>query len=197
MNMSHLSDEVETVFERLADHDLRSACTPFLIYRAGPATSQFEGLLARVALAASFHQRDLGSRRALLRRAVLQPEVDCRPTLARPGTRDEYSARVGRRSGQRGPLRLPALLAARQRPPLAPVRGRMYRWSRSPARTPPSPSSRMPPEASTSRLPAVNAVILLSTTPVTAVERRSPAEALGARLPVLRPTCTPDTPSWP
>ncbi len=33
MNMAHLSHEVLTLYERLGDAGLRSACTPFLIYR--------------------------------------------------------------------------------------------------------------------------------------------------------------------
>ena len=55
MNMAHLSDEVETVYETLGDHGVRTACTPFLIYRGRTRHEMgLEGLLRRVALAATF-----------------------------------------------------------------------------------------------------------------------------------------------
>src|SRR4051812_38591626 len=55
MNMSHLSHDVETVFERLGDAGVRTAVTPFLIYR-GRRRHQLslEGLMRRVAGAAKF-----------------------------------------------------------------------------------------------------------------------------------------------
>ena len=55
MNMAHLSHDVETVFERLGDAGVRTAVTPFLIYR-GRRRHQLslEGLLRRVAVAAKF-----------------------------------------------------------------------------------------------------------------------------------------------
>src|SRR5436189_6298575 len=34
MNMAHLAPDAETIFERLGDAGIRTACTPFLIYRA-------------------------------------------------------------------------------------------------------------------------------------------------------------------
>ena len=55
MNMAHLSHEVETVFERLGDAGVRTACTPFLIYRGRRRHELgLEGLLRRVAVAANF-----------------------------------------------------------------------------------------------------------------------------------------------
>ena len=61
MNMAHLSDEAETVFERLADHGVRTACTPFLIYRGRTRHELgLEGLLRRVALAATFRHATYG-----------------------------------------------------------------------------------------------------------------------------------------
>ena len=97
MNMSHLSDEVETVFERLGDHGVRSACTPFLIYRGRTRHELgLEGLLRRVALAASFRHATWGPDELFYGELYSSRAVDCKPTLARPGTRDEYSACVGR-----------------------------------------------------------------------------------------------------
>ena len=97
MNMSHLSPEVETVFERLGDRGLRSACTPFLIYR-GRSRHELglEGLLRRVALAANFRHAIWGPDELFYGELYASRALDCRPTLARPGTRDEYSACVGR-----------------------------------------------------------------------------------------------------
>ena len=97
MNMSHLSEEVETVFERLGDAGLRTACTPFLIYRGRTRHELgLEGLLRRVALAASFRHATWGPDELFYGELYSSRRVPCKPTLARPGTRDEYSACVGR-----------------------------------------------------------------------------------------------------
>ena len=97
MNMSHLSHEVETLFERLGDHGVRTACTPFLIYRGRTRHELgLEGMLRRVALAASFRHATWGPDELFYGELYSSRRVPCRPTLARPGTRDEYSACVGR-----------------------------------------------------------------------------------------------------
>ncbi len=97
MNMSHLSHEVETLFERLGDAGVRSACTPFLIYRGRTRHELgLEGLLRRVALAASFRHATWGPDELFYGELYSSRTVACKPTLARPGTRDEYSACVGR-----------------------------------------------------------------------------------------------------
>ncbi len=97
MNMSHLSHEVETVFERLGDHGIRSACTPFLMYRGRTRHELgLEGLLRKVALAASFRHATWGPDELFYGELYSSRQVECKPTLARPGTRDEYSACVGR-----------------------------------------------------------------------------------------------------
>jgi hypothetical protein len=97
MNMSHLSDEVETIFEELGDRGLRSACTPFLIYRGRTRHEVgLEGLLRRVAAAASFRHATWGPDELFYGELYASRRVDCKPTLARPGTRDEYSGCVGR-----------------------------------------------------------------------------------------------------
>jgi hypothetical protein len=97
MNMAHLSDEVETVFETLADHGVRTACTPFLIYRGRTRHEMgLEGLLRRVALAATFHHATWGPDELFYGELYSSRKVPCKPTLARPGTRDEYSACCGR-----------------------------------------------------------------------------------------------------
>ena len=97
MNMSHLSHEVETFFERLGDRGIRTACTPFLIYRGRRRHELgLEGMLRRVALAASFRHATYGPDELFYGELYSSRRVPCRPTMARPGTRDEYSACVGR-----------------------------------------------------------------------------------------------------
>jgi predicted AlkP superfamily pyrophosphatase or phosphodiesterase len=97
MNMAHLSHEVETIFERLGDHGVRTACTPFLIYRGRTRHELgLEGLLRRVALAATFRHATWGPDELFYGELYSSRKVPCKPTLARPGTRDDYSACVGR-----------------------------------------------------------------------------------------------------
>lgn len=97
MNMAHLSHEVETLFELLADRGIRSACTPFLIYRGRTRHELgLEGMLRRVALATNFRHATWGPEELFYGELYSSRRVPCRPTLARPGTRDPYSACVGR-----------------------------------------------------------------------------------------------------
>src|SRR5215211_2992573 len=96
MNMAHLSHEVETVFERLGDAGVRTAVTPFLIYRGRRRHELgLEGLMRRVAIAANFHHAVWGPDELFYGELYASRRVPCRPTMARPGTRDEYSACVG------------------------------------------------------------------------------------------------------
>jgi predicted AlkP superfamily pyrophosphatase or phosphodiesterase len=97
MNMAHLSHEVGTVFERLGDAGVRTACTPFLIYRGRRRHELgLEGLMRRVAVAASFRHAVWGPDELFYGELYASRRVPCKPTLARPGTRDAYSACVGR-----------------------------------------------------------------------------------------------------
>ena len=97
MNMSHLSPEVETIFERLGDAGVRTACTPFLIYRGRTRHELgLEGLMRRLAIAASFRHATWGPDELFYAELYSSRTVPCKPTMARPGTRDEYSACVGR-----------------------------------------------------------------------------------------------------
>lgn len=97
MNMAHLSWEVETIFERLGDAGVRTACTPFLIYRGRRRHELgLEGLMRRMAVAARFHHAVWGPDELFYGELYASRRVPCRPTLARPGTRDEYSACVGK-----------------------------------------------------------------------------------------------------
>ena len=97
MNMAHLSHEVETIFERLGDARVRTACTPFLIYRGRRRHElTLEGLLRRVAVAADFRHAVWGPDELFYGELYASRKVPCKPTLARPGTRDAYTACVSR-----------------------------------------------------------------------------------------------------
>ncbi len=97
LNMAHLSHQVETLFERLGDAGVRTACTPFLIYRGRRRHELgLEGLLRRVAVAANFRHAVWGPDELFYGELYASRRVPCKPTLARPGTRDAYSACVGR-----------------------------------------------------------------------------------------------------
>lgn len=96
MNMGHLSHGVETLYESFGDVGLRSACTPFLIYRGRTRHELgLEGLLGRVATAAKFHHAVWGPDELFYGELYASQKVPCRPTLARPDARDDYSACVG------------------------------------------------------------------------------------------------------
>jgi predicted AlkP superfamily pyrophosphatase or phosphodiesterase len=97
LNMAHLSHEVETVFELLGDAGVRTAVTPFLIYRGRRRHElSLEGLMRRVAVAAKFRHAVWGPDELFYGELYASRRVPCKPTLARPGTRDTYSACVGR-----------------------------------------------------------------------------------------------------
>ncbi len=103
MNMAHLSPDVSTAFERLADAGVRTACTPFLIYRGRRRHELgLEGVLRRVALAASFRHAVWGPEELFYGELYASRRVPCKPTLARPGTRDPYTACVGRELARDG-----------------------------------------------------------------------------------------------
>jgi hypothetical protein len=97
MNMAHLSWEAQTIFESLGDAGVRTACTPFLIYRGRTRHElSLEGLLRKVAVAASFRHATWGPDELFWGELYASRRTPCKPTLARPGTRDEYTACCGR-----------------------------------------------------------------------------------------------------
>jgi hypothetical protein len=94
MNLAHLSPEVETLFERLDDADLRTACTPFLIFRGRHRHRvSLDGLLRRAvdATRLKFQHHTWGPRELFYGDLYASREVPCRPTSI-PGSRDGYSA---------------------------------------------------------------------------------------------------------
>jgi predicted AlkP superfamily pyrophosphatase or phosphodiesterase len=94
MNLAHLSPEVETVFEQLDDAGLRTACTPFLIYRGRHRHEvSLEGLMRRAVDVSGLKLRHAtwGPKELFYGDLYASRRVPCRPT-SRPGTVDEYSA---------------------------------------------------------------------------------------------------------
>jgi len=94
MNLSHLNPEVETLFERLDDAGLRTACTPFLIYRGRHRHQvSLEGLLRRAvdATQLKFRHHTWGPGELFYGDLYASREVPCKSTSI-PGARDGYSA---------------------------------------------------------------------------------------------------------
>ena len=94
MNLAHLNPEAETLFERLDDAGLRTACTPFLIYR-GRHRHQvtLEGLARRAVESTRLHFRHhtWGPAELFYGDLYASREVPCRSTSI-PGNRDGYAA---------------------------------------------------------------------------------------------------------
>ena len=96
MNFDHLSRRTPTVFERLEDAGVRTACTPFLIYRGRTRHEMgLQGWMRRVAQAANLRQAVYGPSELFYGELYASKVVDCQASLARPGTRDPYSGCVG------------------------------------------------------------------------------------------------------
>ena len=96
MNFEHLSRAHPTFFETLDDAGVRTACTPFLIFRGRTRHElAVQGWMRRVARAANFHHAVYGPAELFYGELFSSRNVECRPTLARPGTRDAYSGCVG------------------------------------------------------------------------------------------------------
>ena len=94
MNLAHLNPAAETLFERLDDAGLRTACTPFLIYR-GRRRHQvsLEGLMRRAVETTrlKFRHHTWGPTELFYGELYASREVPCKPTSI-PGGRDGYSA---------------------------------------------------------------------------------------------------------
>ncbi|HMB51711.1 MAG TPA: alkaline phosphatase family protein, partial [Thermoanaerobaculia bacterium] len=94
MNLAHLNPEAETLFERLDDAGLRTACTPFLIYRGRHRHQvSLEGLLRRAVETTrlKFRHHTWGPGELFYGDLYASREVPCKSTSI-PGARDEYSA---------------------------------------------------------------------------------------------------------
>jgi Type I phosphodiesterase / nucleotide pyrophosphatase len=94
MNLAHLSPEVDTLFECLDDAGLRTACTPFLIYRGRHRHQvSLEGLLKRAVETTrlKFRHHTWGPAELFYGDLYASREVPCKSTSI-PGNRDRYSA---------------------------------------------------------------------------------------------------------
>jgi predicted AlkP superfamily pyrophosphatase or phosphodiesterase len=94
MNLAHLNPDAATLFERLDDAGLRTACTPFLIYR-GRHRHQvtLEGLVRRAVdtTRLKFRHHTWGPGELFYGDLYASREFPCRSTSI-PGSRDGYSA---------------------------------------------------------------------------------------------------------
>ena len=143
MNLGHLSHEAHTLFETLGDAGLRTACTPFLIYRGRRRHElSLEGVMRRLAVAADFRHAVWGPDELFYGELLRQPPRSLQADAGPAGDARRVLRLRRRRARPRRPLRLPALLAARQRPLLAPLRAAADRSTRSPTPTPTSAGSR-------------------------------------------------------
>jgi hypothetical protein len=94
MNLAHLNPQAETLFEQLDDAGLRTACTPFLIYRGRHRHQvSLDGLLRRAvdATRLKFRHHTWGPAELFYGDLYASREVPCRSTSI-PGSRDGYSA---------------------------------------------------------------------------------------------------------
>jgi hypothetical protein len=94
MNLAHLNPEAATLFERLDDAGLRTACTPFLIYRGRHRHQvSLDGLLRRAVETTrlKFRHHTWGPAELFYGELYASREVPCKPTSI-PGGRDGYSA---------------------------------------------------------------------------------------------------------
>jgi hypothetical protein len=94
MNLAHLSPEAETLFERLDDAGVRTACTPFLIYRGRHRHQvSLDGLLKRAVETTrlKFRHHTWGPAELFYGDLYASREVPCKSTSI-PGSRDGYSA---------------------------------------------------------------------------------------------------------
>ena len=94
MNLAHLNPAVETLFERLDDAGVRTACTPFLIYRGRHRHQvSLEGLMRRAVETTrlKFRHHTWGPAELFYGDLYASREVPCKSTSI-PGARDGYSA---------------------------------------------------------------------------------------------------------
>ncbi|MSO41358.1 MAG: alkaline phosphatase family protein [Solirubrobacterales bacterium] len=95
MNLGHLSWEQRTVFESLGDAGVRTACTPFLIFRGRSRHEvSLEGLTKRALGAVNFRHAVWAPDEFFYGDVYASRETECVGNFGRPGTRDDYAACV-------------------------------------------------------------------------------------------------------
>jgi hypothetical protein len=96
MNLAHLSAEVETVFERLDDADVRTAGTTYLMYRGRHRHEvATESALARLAGSTVLRHPVYGPRELFYADIFASRHTGCRGQLGMPGVRDQHAGCVG------------------------------------------------------------------------------------------------------
>jgi hypothetical protein len=96
MNLAHLSRGTPTIFERLDDAGVRTACTTYLIYRGRhrhvPASAS---VLSRLSKAMQFRHAVYGPTELFYADLFESRPTGCTSTLGMPGQRDQHSGCVG------------------------------------------------------------------------------------------------------
>jgi hypothetical protein len=95
LNQAHLARDVPTIFERLDDAGVRTACTTYLVYRGRHRHEpRRDGLLTKLAAPIMRHSV-LGPRELFYADIFASGEAPCSAVLGMPGIRDRHSACVG------------------------------------------------------------------------------------------------------
>ena len=96
LNLAHLARDVETVFERLDDADVRTAGTTYLIYRGRHRhEAASESALGRLVTATILPHGVWGPRELFYADLFASRRTGCRGALGMPGARDEQTGCVG------------------------------------------------------------------------------------------------------
>ncbi len=96
MNAEHLSHDVETVFESLDDHEIRTAGTTYLIYRGRHQHEVAnETALARIVTSTLFRRTIDGPQELFYADIYASRKTGCRGQLGMPGIRDQHTGCVG------------------------------------------------------------------------------------------------------
>jgi hypothetical protein len=96
MNMAHLSRATPTVFERLDDAGLRTACTTYLVYRGRHRHQPSgESVYRRIGAAATFRHPVWAARELFYADLFDSRNTGCTSALGMPGQRDRHTGCVG------------------------------------------------------------------------------------------------------
>src|ERR1700737_3540172 len=96
MNAQQLSHDIETVFESLDDHEVRTAGTTYLIYRGRHQHEvSNETALARIVTSTLFRRTIEGPQELFYADIPASRKTGCRGQLGMPGIRDQHTGCVG------------------------------------------------------------------------------------------------------
>src|SRR3712207_429435 len=95
MNMEHLADDVETVFESLDDAGVRTAGTTYLMWRGRHEhRASQDTALTRIAGASLFRRPIMGPKELFYADVYASRKTGCRSQLGMPGIRDQHAGCV-------------------------------------------------------------------------------------------------------